>query len=104
MFSCKISIWYSRERARQKFANFLPLRKILQIFYLRATRSPATTDPCACIGNQGVSDGSKFGADIGNSCDAWDGKEQYCIDYAAASKLDGGANDWCPAKFGLTGG
>ena len=67
-----------------------------------ASTCPGVSGPCACIGNQGVANGSSYGADIGNSCDAWDGKEQYCIDYAADSKLDGGANDWCTAKFGPT--
>ena len=57
---------------------------------------PVIDAGCACIGNGGVSDGSSFNVDIGNTCDAWDGMEQYCIDYEASTKERGGANDWCP--------
>lgn len=51
---------------------------------------------CECIGNNGVSDGTTYNKDIGNSCKPWDGMESYCMAYEYDTLADGEANDWCP--------
>jgi hypothetical protein len=60
---------------------------------------------CECTGNHGASDGSEYSVNMGGAktgladvrgCNDWDGQEQYCKDYADATKYQQcGVNDWC---------
>ena len=56
------------------------------------TCGPNHGNGCECIGNNGVSDGTKFNMDIGNSCRPWDGMESYCMAYEYDTLADGEAN------------
>ena len=60
---------------------------------------PTVNDPCACIGNQGASDGSKYHIAIGNYCEAWDSIERHCTQVAEEHKEDGGSHDWCKHQW-----
>merc|ERR1719398_382568 len=52
----------------------------------------AVDDKCACTGNMGKGIMQEYyPSDMGNFCDAWDGKMDYC--------MGAEAEDWCPMKW-----
>jgi len=57
--------------------------------------APNHASGCKCIGNRGVSDGTKYNMEIGNSCMPWDWDGCQASAYDYDTFADGKDNDWC---------